>query len=229
MEGRLLNYRVLFIEDDDAIRQKVTARLQSYFQTVYDAKDAIEGMHLYKTHAIDILFLDIDLPQMSGLEFLEIIRKTDYNVKAVMITAHSDKNFLLKASELKLSKYIVKPLSRENLADAVRKVTTELTSYKIVPKKTIRLSWDFIWDSQNKELEQNGMKIRLTPSEKNLLALLIENPNKIFTYDEIIINLWDDYESDKMSVLKTIVKTLRKKTYKELVTNIFGEGFKANI
>jgi DNA-binding response OmpR family regulator len=226
---KLLNYTVLFVEDDDAIRQKVTVRLKSYFQTVYDAKDAKEGMHLYKTHAIDILFLDIDLPQMSGLEFLEIIRKTDYNVKAVMITAHSDKKFLLKASELKLSKYIVKPLSRKNLEDAVRKVTAEITSYQIVPKQMINLPYGFIWDTQNKELEKSGAKIRLTPSEKNLLALLIEHPNKVFSYDEIIINLWDDYESDKMSVLKTIVKTLRKKTYKELITNIYGEGFKANI
>jgi len=128
MSDRLLNYTVLFVEDDDEVRQKVALRLQRQFRNIYVARDGEEGWDLYLKHRPDILFLDINLPKLSGIDLLKKVRENDYSTKAVMLTAHSNMDYLLQTNELKLTKYIVKPLSREVLNETINMLVKEMSS-----------------------------------------------------------------------------------------------------
>lgn len=129
MSDRLLNYAVLFVEDDDEVREKVALRLQRQFRNVDVARDGEEGWDLYVKHRPDILFLDINLPKLSGIDLLKKVRENDYSTKAVMLTAHSNMDYILQINELKLTTYIVKPLSREVLNETINMLVKEMSSF----------------------------------------------------------------------------------------------------
>lgn len=219
-------YKILFIEDEKEIRENYTKYLKRHFANVYEAVDGEDGLVKYKNIKPDIMIVDINLPKLTGLELLKKIRENDQSTKVIMLTAHSDTKFLLEATELKLIKYLVKPISRDELKEALDIAIDEFTKFDILPKKTINFMEGFIWDCVSQELFGNGNIVPLTNKEKSIVSLLLSNPNRVYSYDEIIMEVWDDYEGDKIDALKTIVKNIRKKLPKNTIKNVFGVGYK---
>ncbi|MGB5793051.1 response regulator transcription factor [Poseidonibacter sp.] len=122
----LYPYKILFVEDEEATRKNYVTYLKMLFSEVYEAKDGEIAYQLYKEKKPDILILDVNIPKLNGLELLEKIRENDYTTKAIMCTAHSDQNFLLQAVSLQLTKYLVKPVSRQELKEALDLAISEL-------------------------------------------------------------------------------------------------------
>ncbi len=122
----LYPYKILFVEDEEATRKNYVTYLKMLFSEVYEAKDGEEAYQLYKEQKPDIMILDVNIPKLNGLELLEKIRENDYTTKAIMFTAHSDQSFLLKAVSLQLTKYLVKPVSRKELKEALDFAISEL-------------------------------------------------------------------------------------------------------
>jgi len=122
----LYPYKILFVEDEEATRKNYVTYLKMLFSEVYEAKDGEIAYQLYKEKKPDILILDVNIPKLNGLELLEKIRENDYTTKAIMFTAHSDQNFLLQAVSLQLTKYLVKPVSRQELKEALDLAISEL-------------------------------------------------------------------------------------------------------
>jgi DNA-binding response OmpR family regulator len=143
-----------------------------------------------------------------------------------MLTAHTDKSFLIDAISLKLTKYLVKPVSRKDLKEAIELTINELLKYNISPIKKIDLHNNFSWDIELRELKQYNNIIELTNKERKLLELLFSHKNRIFTYDEIFDFVWDYEEISSINSLKNMVKRLRKKLPKDTILNIFNEGYK---
>ena len=125
----LNTYSILFIEDDPILRNNYAEALRTHFKNVYVAPDAYKGYELYQEKKPHIMIVDINLPGMSGLKFLEKIRATDQNTKAIVLTAHSSKEFLLQAVSLKLNDYLVKPVSRRDFHKAIEKSIQEIESF----------------------------------------------------------------------------------------------------
>jgi DNA-binding response OmpR family regulator len=220
-------YDILFIEDEKAIRDNYVEFLKRYFVNVYEAQDGEEAYKIYRDKRPDILIVDINIPKLNGIELLKKIRENDHKTKAIMLTAHSDTSYLLDAVGLKLTKYLIKPVTRAQLKDALNLVFEELKHYDILPKKILSLKEGFVWNYETKELF-NKDEIVLTEKEKKLLCLLLSNIKVIHTYQEITEELWNSSD-DKITHLKTIVKNLRKKLPKDTIKNIFGIGYKINI
>jgi len=146
-----------------------------------------------------------------------------------MLAAHAETRYLLEATELKLTKYLVKPISRSELKEALSLVISELSTFDVVSKKTIALKDGFIWDLNRTELLHNNISVVLTNKERIVLTMFFSNMEKIFTYNDIIFDVWYEYDNDKLDALKTIIKNLRKKLPKDTIKNIFGIGYKLNI
>lgn len=219
-------YNILFVEDEQEIRDNYTKYLKRHFLNVYEAVDGEDGFIKYKDLKPEIMIVDINLPKLTGLELLQKIRENDQSTKVIMLTAYSDTKYLLKASELKLVKYLVKPITRSELKEALDIAVEEFSKFDVISKKTIKLTDEFIWEYDHQELYYNGVSIPLTNKEKQILSLLFSKPNKVFTYDDIIMDVWDDYEHDKVNALKTIVKNIRKKLPKNTIKNVFAVGYK---
>ena len=222
------SFSVLYIEDDKDIRANYVNYLDRHFERVFEASDGKEGYVKYKNNKPDIMIVDINLPKLNGLDLVKKIRKDDHSTKVIMLTAHSETKYLLEATELKLTKYLVKPVSRSELKDALSLVIDEMSTFETTSKKIIILKDGFYWDLQRTELLNNNIPAVLTNKERSILGLLCSSINTTFTYDEIIIYVWyeDDYDRDKLDALKTIIKNLRKKLPKDTIKNVFATGYR---
>jgi len=230
MSEKLYPYKVLFIEDEELLRNNYTEYLKILFEEVYNAKDGEEGLALYTKIKPDILIVDINIPKINGLELLKMIRKNDIKTKAIILTAHVNKEFLLKATSLKLVKYLEKPVNRKDLKEALLLAVDEILTYNISPIKMVTLKEDLTWNNELKELRYQNKDIELTNKEKLFLSLLISQPNRVFTFDEIFFHVWYHYSEDaSFNGLKNLIRRLRKKIPYDLIQNAFNEGYKINI
>lgn len=221
-------YKILFVEDESAIRQNYITYLKMFFVEVFEASNGEDAYNLYKLKNPDILIVDINIPKLNGLELLKKIRENDLRTKAIIMTAYSDKVFLLEAITLKLTKYLIKPVNRKDLKEALELVIDELLSYNIQSIQKIELPQKYSWDLNIKELRHYDKIVELTSKERLFLELLLSKKNRVFTYDEIFEYVWNFEDEININGLKNMVKRLRKKVPSDLILNIFNEGYKIN-
>jgi len=227
-ENELL-YDLLYLEDDNEVRRNYAEYLERFFRNIYEASNAKEALRIYKKQKPAILIIDINLGEKSGIEFLQEIRKNDHTTRAIMLTANSNLETLLSASELKLTKYLVKPVSRSELKEALSLAIDEIQNFTTQSNKIIPFKDSYYWDIENEKIFQQGKEHILTKKERSLLSFLFSNTNRTFSVDDIILELWYDNNESKDAALKTLIKGLRKKLPKETIKNIFGIGYKIEI
>ena len=223
-------FSILFVEDEMEVRENYVLYLENIFENVYQAKDGQEAYKIYKELKPDIMIIDINIPKLNGIELLKMIRKTDHTTKAIMLTAHADTKYLLEASELKLTKYLVKPVSRAKLHEALGIAVEELYNFKVSSvAKQLSLSENYIWDLDLDILYHHDQTVTLTAKERKLATILFSDTDKIFSYDDLIYRLWDYDENGNADSIKTLIKNLRRKLPKNIIKNIFGIGYKIEI
>ncbi|MFA6197267.1 MAG: response regulator transcription factor [Sulfurimonas sp.] len=229
MHSDVKEYDILFVEDEKAIRTNYVKYLQRYFKNVYEAEDGERAYEIYKAKKPHIMIIDINLPKLNGIDLLKKIREKDHSTKVLMLTSHTDTGYLLDAASLQLTKYLVKPISREDLKNALNLVEEELSKFTITEKKKLILKDNFSWDYDSNELYDDNYLVLLTNKERKILTILFSDINRTFTYDDIIIDVWYDLDEDKVAALKTIIKNIRKKVPENTIKNVFGEGYKIEI
>jgi len=126
MSSILKERTILYVEDEPQIRTNIIEYLESYFGTVYAASDGAEALEMYHAHTPDVALLDINLPHIDGLSVAKEIRSLNSKIKIVMLTAHTEKEKLLKATELKLTKYLIKPISPKAFRETMQQLAQEL-------------------------------------------------------------------------------------------------------
>lgn len=229
MQSERREYDILFVEDEKAIRANYVQYLQRHFLNVYEAEDGESAYTIYKAKKPHIMIIDINLPKLSGIELLKKIREEDHTTKAIMLTSHTDTSYLLDAAGLQLTKYLVKPISREDLKSALNLAIEELSKFTVTAKKKLVLKDNFSWDYDTHELYNENTLVLLTNKERKILTILFSDIKRTFSYDDIVLDVWYDLDEDKISALKTIIKNIRKKLPENTIKNIFGEGYKIEI
>jgi DNA-binding response OmpR family regulator len=219
------NITVLYVEDDEIARENGIEYLENYFDTIYDASNAIDALSLYNTHKPDIIITDINMPKINGLEFVKKIREKDETTQVIITTAYSDKEYLFKAIELKLIKYLVKPIEEKEFDEAL-KICIE--NIKNNNTNIVNISNDTLFDTYNKTLITNNEIVKLRTKELDLLSLLIKNKTRYVTYEEIENYIWYDSVMTK-DALKTVIKNLKSKLPKDTISNLSGTGYKIEL
>lgn len=218
---------ILVVEDDDTSRELYAQLLQEEFQNVYTASCLAEAKIKYNQHIVDIIVLDLTLPDGNGLDFLRAIRKDDLRTKVIVLTAHSDIDTLLSATDLKLTKYLIKPLLFDDLKNALGTAIAELQNFKVIRSDMLKLPYGYTWDKENKLLLKELKIIPLSNKQKAFVSLLSKNPNTPVTKEQIMYSLWEDDDFERASSsLKTLVKNLRKKVHEDLIVNVYGVGYR---
>ena len=221
------NIKLLYIEDDPITRENGIEYLENYFENIYEAADGLEAFRLYNKHKPDIIITDIEMPKLNGLEFVERIRKEDDTTQIIITTAYSHKEYLFRAIELKLIKYLVKPINEKEFEEAIKlcidNINTDTKSSNI-----IHISDDSIFDTYNKTLVKNGELVKLRTKELDLLTLLIKNKTRFVTYIEIENEIWIDSVMTK-DALKTVIKNLKSKLPNNSISNLSGTGYKIEL
>ena len=202
----------------------MTKYLQEYFKEVYVASDGKQGLEKYQEYHPDVLLLDIDLPHMDGLTLAKSIRKMNKSVSIVMLTAFTDQEKLLKATELKLLKYLVKPIDLLAFQETLDLLAVELTGST---KDILVLSEGYTWHKTEKKLCHQGKPIVLTGKEQQLFTLLVKHQHNSISFEDIMAHVWADEYDREVSVncVKNVVSDLRKKLPNNTIQSIYGKGY----
>ena len=220
----LENHSILYVEDEPEIQKNIKEYLESYFGTVYVAADGKEALALYEAHHPDALLLDINLPFLSGLEVAQHIRKKDQTVKIVMLTAHTEKEKLLTATELKLTKYLIKPIAPKLFKETMELLASEL---RLNPSRFINLASNCIWNKTQEVLRIDDIPVSLTEKEHKLLKLFLEKKGIAVSNEDIMLAVWEDAFDNKISgdSVKNQISHLRKKLPNVSIDTIYGKGY----
>lgn len=218
LSKNLKNLKILIVEDEKRLAQLLKDSISNSFFSVVIASNGEDGLKKFKSFKPDIIITDIMMPSCDGLEMTLQIKELDESIPIIVLSAHSDKEKLLKAIDLGINKYFIKPFDPEELLEHINKLALKLNK-----QKQSKLKEDFIFDNNSLSLYKNNTLISLTKREKELFYLLIKDKNQLVTSQDLKEKLWDSEVNDE--VLRTFIKRVRIKTSKDLIENISGQGY----
>lgn len=211
---------ILIVEDEKQLNQFLCEYMDNYFETIYSASDGNEALELYEKYKPDVIFTDIQIPYIDGLELAKKIRKYDTKTIIVILSAYSDKEKLFKAIELHLLTYLVKPIKSSDLKQLVLDIKNKISDQNIIQIDELT-SYSF----STGQLLVNNTEIELTIYEKKFLDLLLKKRGICVSYEDISYHVYDLLNFSKDSI-SSLVKRLRKKIGNKIIVNCFNEGYK---
>ena len=221
-----MKYRILIVEDEIVSLNMIASILKEDY-SVLTASNGEKAFNLYKKFNPHIIITDLKMPIMDGIELIRKIRNIDQNSKIIITTCKNDVDTLLEATELKLFKYIIKPINFTKLKSTISESIDELEKFNTISLNNIKISNNLLWKRDDFELYYNNEVLKLTPKEKKVINTLLFKPNKVFTYNEIIYEVWEkDNDMGDRKTLKNIITGLRKKSADIIIDNVYGFGYK---
>ena len=224
MSEILQKLTILIVEDENEIRKLMEEVMKSVFFEVYSAKNGDEGIKKFKKFAPDLIVTDIAMPIMDGLDMAKMINEISPTTPIIARSAFSDKEKLLKAIEVGVDKYILKPVDMDELLLAIENIARS----KFKNMNIIKITDELQYNPASKQLLCNDQEILLTKKEFSFIALLINKMGNLVLLDEIKKNVWSD-ENVNDTAIRTFVKRVRDKIGQDVIKNIPGLGYKIEV
>ena len=225
---KILNsLNILYIEDEEKIKENVKSTLKLFCENIFDASNIKEANGLLYKYRIDIIISDINLPDKNGIEFIKELRRIDKKIPIIILSAYTNKDYLLEATKLKLADYLTKPIDFKSLHSALYKCVDEILENS---RYIISFNNNIEFNVLHKKLicKEDNKEILLTFKELMLLEYLIKNSNRILSVEELKNYIWgNEYEATE-SAFKNLLNKLRSKIGKESILNISGVGYRLN-
>lgn len=217
-------YTVLFAEDEEIIRNAYLNFLSYYFETVIVAKDGEEALELYKKYNPDLVITDIVMPKIDGLTLIKIIRQNDDVTRSILLTAYSEQEQLLKATELNITKYLIKPVRKQALEEALNRAISQLEK---INNSILSLIGNFSFHKKDQLLMYKGDPLPLSKNEQLFISILASEPTCFFPIPKISELFYLRYNKDlSNNAIKSLIKRLKKKLPDKLIENRFGMGYR---
>ena len=229
-----MNKKVLLIEDDESILQLEKDYLEANGFTVSAVQDGNKGLELALNESYNLILLDIMLPNISGLEICKKIRETS-NIPILFVSAKRDDIDKIKGLGLGADDYIVKPFSPSELT---ARVIAHISRYERLTNSAQKHS-DIIEtgnlkiDKNARRVYLNSTEITLTNKEFDLLTCLAEEPDKIFSKEELFEKIWQYDSMGETSTVTVHVNRVRDKLFAadktfSGVNTVWGRGYRFN-
>lgn len=217
--------KILVVDDDPNIRELVGVFLSEEGFDIYEASDGVEALAKLETIRVDMVILDVMMPNMDGWELCSELRKY-YDFPLLMLTVNGETSQKVKGFQLGTDDYLVKPFDPLEL---VVRVKALLKRYQISASKTIRIG-ELFMNQKTYEVNVNGENITLPLKEFELLFKLASYPGKTFTRDQLIEDIWGyDFEGNERT-LDVHVNRLRERfsgsEYSFKIKTIRGLGYR---
>lgn len=219
--------RILMVEDDAALRMLAKAKLRNKYELLC-ANDGLKALEILEHEHVDLMIVDIMMPNMDGFEFVESVRMIHDMTPVIMLTALSSFENKRKGFETGIDDYLTKPVDFEELEWHINAI---LRRARIFSEKKIEIG-SFTLSEESMAGMHKGNLIELTETEFRLLYKLLSYPGTVFTKQQLMDEIWGyDTESD-FSTIKTYISRLRAKLQDchefELIS-VRGLGYKAEI
>ena len=223
--------KILVVDDDLNICELLRLYIEKEGFNVVTANDGMEALKLFEKENPELIMLDIMLPGLDGWQVCREIRKTS-QCPIIMLTAKGEVFDKVLGLELGADDYVVKPFEAKEVVARIRAVLRR--TGKTDDNQVKEVKWDKLSiNLTNYELKVDGVQIDTPPKEMELLYHLASNPNRVFTRDQLLDEVWGfDYYGDSRTV-DVHVKRLREKidgvSDKWELKTVWGVGYKFEV
>ena len=198
---------ILLIEDEISIADNISYSLQSEgFKVIWEALGE-SGLHRLENEPIDLIILDVGLPDINGFELCKKIRSVS-SLPVIFLTARSEEIDRVVGLEIGADDYVTKPFSPRELSARVKAV---LRRTRIIPDNNKPDYAEFEIDEAARTVHFKRQLLPLTPYEFGILKLLIQHPGRIYSREQLMNRVWPSPEESFDRVVDTHIKTLRSK------------------
>jgi len=224
-----MSRKILIADDEQHILDTVRAYLENAGLQVVVARDGREALFTFRHEQPDLVILDVMMPEMDGWDAARLIRK-ESDVPIIFLTARVDDIDKITGLEIGADEYITKPFSPRVLAAQVRAVlrraygdlSSEPTAWRV---------GDLELNTETRLVTKGGQRIDLTPSEFDLLAVLIARPNRVFTRMELLERVQGDAFAGYERTIDVHIKNLRAKIEDDprqprYIETVYGVGYR---
>lgn len=229
-------YRILVVEDDEQIRDGIEIYLKSQGYEVSKAGDGIEGLEVLKKEKIHLAIVDVMMPRMDGIHMVMRLRK-EYDFPVIMLSAKSEEVDKIMGLNMGADDYVTKPFQPMEL---LARVNSHLRRYarfmqmanardeeqnqNVYTIRGLELNED------TREVRVDGELVKMTPIEFKILSLLIRNPGRVFSADEIYERVWNESAINTDTVMVHVRNIREKIEYNpkepKYLKVVWGVGYK---
>ncbi|ESA36493.1 multi-component transcriptional winged helix family [Leptolyngbya sp. Heron Island J] len=222
--------RILLVDDDEVLMDTLANHLihQRYAVDIATGGESAQGY--LDMFSYDLVVLDLNLPDGSGIEFCKAFRGNGYEQPILMLSATNTPAHKVKALDAGADDYVVKPFDLDELGARIR----ALLRREQVGLPTVLQLGGINLDPSTCETNYNGEPVHLTPKEFALLELFLRRPNRVYSLDAIIDDLWAFENPPSEDAVRTHIKGLRQKLSmvgapKNLIKTVYGLGYRLNV
>jgi two-component system KDP operon response regulator KdpE len=203
---------ILVIDDDKLTARMITDQLNEEGHTVHVAHDGREGLRQMYSHQPDLIILDVLMPEMDGWTTCRRIREVS-NVPIIMLTARDRPQDIIRGLDEGADEYVTKPFEMSVLLARVRAVLRRVSLPPTLrQKEDVSYSDEYLtFNPVDRRVMIDGELVKLTPTEYNLLALLIKNSGRVLPYRSLLEQVWGWEYIDDVDYLRVYIWHLRRK------------------
>jgi DNA-binding response OmpR family regulator len=221
--------KIMVVDDDPHIRELVRVFLQNEGFDIVEAANGVEALAKLETVKVDLIILDIMMPQMDGWQLCRELREHDERLPLLMLTAKGETSQKIKGFQLGTDDYLVKPFEPLEL---VVRLKALLRRYQIATSQTVQIG-ELLMDRKTYQVIVNGKNLTLPLKEFELLFKLAGYPGKTFPREQLIEDLWGyDFEGNERT-LDVHINRLRERFPEEKhsfkIRTIRGLGYRLEV
>lgn len=228
-----MNEMILVVDDDREIRRLIQIYLENEGFACLMCDNGAAAIEAVKTQPVELLVLDIMMPIMDGIDVCREIRKTK-NIPIIMVSAKSEDLDKISGLASGADDYMTKPF---NPLELVARVKSQLRRYKVLnansnPKSESELQVNDLYiNKATHEVVVRGDSVRLTPREFDILVLLMENKDIVFSTDRIYEHVWKEDPFESRNTVMVHIRKIREKIEEDprdpqYVKTVWGVGYK---
>jgi DNA-binding response OmpR family regulator len=223
-----MSQTILVVDDEPEIVKLVRAYLERAGYRVLTARNGRDALLVTRHEKPDLIILDLTMPEMDGLEFTRRLRQ-EKNTPIIMLTARVEETDRIIGLELGADDYVAKPFSPREIVARVRAVMRRVQPEPTAPE--ILRADDLVLDQHEHSLTVAGQAVELTPTEFDLLAILMAHPGRAFSRMELLERLQGEAYAPYERTVDAHVKNLRAKIESNpsdprYILTVFGVGYK---
>ncbi len=208
-------YSILVVEDDREIRQGIEIYLRNQGYQVYQAANGQEGLEIVKSKELHLVILDVMMPVMDGITMLMKTRELGYEFPVLMLSAKSEEVDKIMGLNMGADDYISKPFTPLELLARVNSHLRRYSKYMsavsgTTVKEHIYTLGGLELNEDSVELTVDGEPVKLTPMEFRIVQLLMKNPGRVFSADEIYERVWNE-KAVNTDTIMVHVRNIREK------------------
>ncbi|WP_160683595.1 response regulator transcription factor [Clostridium sp. C2-6-12] len=204
-------YNILVVDDDKAITDAIEVYLTNENYTIFKAYDGLQALDMLENEDIHLIIMDIMMPNMDGTRATIKIRENK-QIPIIMLSAKSEDTDKILGLNFGADDYITKPF---NPLELIARVKSQMRRYtQFAPLKennNVIVIGGIELNKESKEVFAEGVNVKLTPLEFKILTLLMDNPNRVFSIEEIYERVWNEPAYNNVDTVTVHIRRIREK------------------